>query len=99
MVSLLLLLSALWFELNEHYSQLDGHIIYHIMNAIVQLKQLNCDVEVYYQKLKGLWDEHDALETPYMCICPCSCENGRVNGDRDQRKMHIQFLMGLDKCY
>ncbi|GKC95968.1 cysteine-rich receptor-like protein kinase 8 [Tanacetum coccineum] len=27
------------------------------------------------------------------------CENGRVNGERDQRKKLIQFLMGLDKGY
>nr|GEY48125.1 cysteine-rich RLK (receptor-like protein kinase) 8 [Tanacetum cinerariifolium] len=91
--------SALWLELNEHYSQLDGHRIYQISNDIVQLKQQNCDVEVYYQKLKGYWDEHDALEAPYMCICPCNCENGKTNGDRDQRKRLIQFLMGLDECY
>ncbi|GJX45393.1 cysteine-rich receptor-like protein kinase 8 [Tanacetum coccineum] len=90
---------ALWFELNKHYSQLDGHRFYQISNDIVQLKQQNYDVEVYYQKLKGYWDKHDALEAPYMCICPCNCENGRTNGDRDQRKRLIQFLIGLGECY
>ncbi|GJZ53646.1 cysteine-rich receptor-like protein kinase 8 [Tanacetum coccineum] len=40
-------------------------------------------------------DEHDALEAP----CLCNCENGRNNGDREQRKRLIQFLMGLDECY
>nr|GEZ92249.1 reverse transcriptase [Tanacetum cinerariifolium] len=47
----------------------------------------------------GLWDECDALEAPYMCICACSCENRRVNRERDQRKRtrivkensHIRF--------
>ncbi|GKE31824.1 cysteine-rich receptor-like protein kinase 8 [Tanacetum coccineum] len=91
--------SDLWSELCEHYSQLDGHRIYQLVNDIVQLKQQNCNIEVYYHKLKGLWDEHDALEAPYMCICACNCENGRVNSDRDQRKRLIQFLMGLDESY
>ncbi|GJZ75381.1 cysteine-rich receptor-like protein kinase 8 [Tanacetum coccineum] len=54
---------------------------------------------VYYQKLKGFWDEFDALEAPYVCVCVCNCENGRVNGERDQRKRLIQFLMGLDESY
>ncbi|GKA55250.1 cysteine-rich receptor-like protein kinase 8 [Tanacetum coccineum] len=58
--------SALWKELHEHYSQLDGHIIYQLTNEITQLRQTNCSIEMYYQKLKGLWDEVDALEAPYM---------------------------------
>ncbi|GJV13486.1 cysteine-rich receptor-like protein kinase 8, partial [Tanacetum coccineum] len=56
-------------------------------------------IEVYYHKLKGLWDEHDALEALYLCNCVCNCENGKNNSDREQRKRLIQFLMGLDECY
>ncbi|GJT11907.1 hypothetical protein Tco_0858949 [Tanacetum coccineum] len=44
-------------------------------------------------------DECDALEAPYMCVYACSYENGRVNGEKDQRNRLIQFLMGLDECY
>ncbi|GJW47947.1 ribonuclease H-like domain-containing protein [Tanacetum coccineum] len=56
-------------------------------------------IEVYYHKLKGLWDELDALEAPYNCTCKCVCENGKTNGEREQRKRLIQFLMGLDESY
>nr|GEU76510.1 cysteine-rich RLK (receptor-like protein kinase) 8 [Tanacetum cinerariifolium] len=38
--------SALWQELQEHYSQLDGHIIYQLTNEITQLKQTICSVEM-----------------------------------------------------
>ncbi|PWA85644.1 reverse transcriptase, RNA-dependent DNA polymerase, Gag-polypeptide of LTR copia-type [Artemisia annua] len=79
--------SNLWKELQEHYSQLDGHRIYQLTHDLVQLKQNNTAIE------------YDSLEAPYMCICACSCENGRVNGERDHRKRLIQFLMGLDECY
>ncbi|XP_071713065.1 uncharacterized protein [Rutidosis leptorrhynchoides] len=81
--------SNLWKELQEHYSQLDGHNIYQLANEISQLKQGNCTVEIYYQKLKGYWDELDALEAPYMCTCTCNCENGEVNGEMEQRKWLI----------
>ncbi|XP_071688874.1 uncharacterized protein [Rutidosis leptorrhynchoides] len=91
--------SKLWHELQEHYSQIDGHRIYQLANDISQLKQNNCTIEVYYHKLKGLYDETDALEAPYMCNCLCTCENGRLNGAGDQRKRLIQFLMGLDESY
>nr|GEV86864.1 cysteine-rich RLK (receptor-like protein kinase) 8 [Tanacetum cinerariifolium] len=54
---------------------------------------------MYYQKLKGLWDVFDALKAPYLCLCVCSFEIGRINGEMDQRKRLIQLLMGLDECY
>ncbi|GJX76021.1 cysteine-rich receptor-like protein kinase 8 [Tanacetum coccineum] len=91
--------SALWSELQEHYSQLDCHRIYQLANEIVELKQSNCTIEVYYHKLKGLWDELDATEAPYACTCKCTCENEKENGEREQRKRLVQFLMGLDDCY
>ncbi|XP_071719339.1 uncharacterized protein [Rutidosis leptorrhynchoides] len=45
------------------------------------------------------WDEIDAIEAPYVCTCVCTCENGKLNIERDQRKRLMQFLMGLDECY
>ncbi|XP_071729287.1 uncharacterized protein [Rutidosis leptorrhynchoides] len=89
----------LWDELHEHYAQSDGHRIYQLTHDIAQLKQMNCTIETYYHKLKGYWDEIDALEAPYVCTCLCNCENGKLNGESDQRKRLMQFLMGLDKCY
>nr|GEV85281.1 cysteine-rich RLK (receptor-like protein kinase) 8 [Tanacetum cinerariifolium] len=71
--------SELWAKLYEHYAQLDGYKMYQLVNDIVDLKQQNCNIEVYYHKLKGLWDEHDALESPYLCHCVCNCENGKNN--------------------
>ncbi|GJW59835.1 cysteine-rich receptor-like protein kinase 8, partial [Tanacetum coccineum] len=44
-------------------------------------------------------DELDALEAPYACTCKCDCENGKTNGEREQRKRLIQFLIGLDDSY
>ncbi|GKD79471.1 cysteine-rich receptor-like protein kinase 8 [Tanacetum coccineum] len=91
--------SALWNKLDEHYSQLDGHKIYQVTNDIINHKQNNTAIELYYHKLKGLWDELDALEAPYACLCRCDCVNGRTNGEREQRKRLIQLLMGLDESY
>ncbi|GJW87672.1 hypothetical protein Tco_0163012, partial [Tanacetum coccineum] len=87
-------------EIARALLSLDGTSrIYQLANEIVELKQSNCTIEVYYHKLKGLWDEIDAIEAPYACSCKCTCENGKENGEREQRKRLIQFLMGLDECY
>ncbi|GKF11808.1 hypothetical protein Tco_0049734 [Tanacetum coccineum] len=88
-----------WLELQEHYAQIDGHRIFQLTNDIVQLKQIDCTMEVYYHKLKGLWDEFDALEASYLCTCVCDCDNGKENGEIDQRKRLVQFLMRLDESY
>ncbi|GJX95651.1 cysteine-rich receptor-like protein kinase 8 [Tanacetum coccineum] len=53
-------------ELRAIWERNNDMLISWILNT---LKQENCSVEVYYHKLKGFWDEYDALEAPYMCIC------------------------------
>ncbi|GKD87722.1 hypothetical protein Tco_1358876 [Tanacetum coccineum] len=73
--------------------------IYQLANAIVDLKQSNFTIEVYYYKLKGPWDEMDEIKAPYACTCKCVCNNGKENGEREQRKRQVQFSMGLDECY
>ncbi|GJU47010.1 retrovirus-related pol polyprotein from transposon TNT 1-94 [Tanacetum coccineum] len=87
---------ALWNELHEHYSQLDGHRIYQLANEIVNLKQSDCTIEVYYLKLKGLWDEMDAIETPYACTCKCVCEKGKENGERQEEKQRDTYKHPLN---
>ncbi|GJT26796.1 cysteine-rich receptor-like protein kinase 8 [Tanacetum coccineum] len=90
------LIRALWERNND---MIISWILNIVVDQIVQLKQIDCTVEVYYHKLKGLWDEFDALEASYLCTCVCNCENGKENGERDQRKRLMQFLMGLDESY
>lgn len=89
---------SFWNKLHENYSQLDGHRIYQTANEIVEFKKSNCTIEVYYHKLKGIWNELDAIEAPYACTCKCVCENGKENDEKEQMKRLIPFLMGLDDC-
>ncbi|GJY68823.1 hypothetical protein Tco_0471805, partial [Tanacetum coccineum] len=69
------------------------------------LKSMDVQAWSAIGECRSLWerandmDEVDALEAPYACVCPCDCINGRNNGERDQRKRFIQFLMGLDENY
>ncbi|GJV63666.1 hypothetical protein Tco_1474494 [Tanacetum coccineum] len=50
--------SKLWLKLEELYAQIDSHRSYQLSNDIVQLKQTECTIKVYYQKIKGLWGGH-----------------------------------------
>nr|GEV07763.1 hypothetical protein [Tanacetum cinerariifolium] len=66
------------------------------LNAKNKMKFMNIMLKLM---LKGLWDEFDALEAPYLCTCVCDCENGKENSERDQMNRLIQFLMGLDDSF
>ncbi|GJW66052.1 putative reverse transcriptase, RNA-dependent DNA polymerase, LTR copia-type gag-polypeptide [Tanacetum coccineum] len=53
--------------LNTVSEHIDVHMIYQIANEIVELKKSNYTIEVYYHKLKGLWDKIYAIEASYAC--------------------------------
>ncbi|GJZ31566.1 cysteine-rich receptor-like protein kinase 8 [Tanacetum coccineum] len=59
-------------------------------NEIVHLKQMNCSVEVFYHKLKGLWDELDALEAPYNCTCKFAKAYSMLRHEEKQREVPKQ---------
>ena len=61
------------------------------MKDIHSLEQGNKSVEVYFHKLKGLWDEYTVLEP----TVPCSCGSQKTQVDREQKRKLLQFLMGL----
>nr|GEX76749.1 retrovirus-related Pol polyprotein from transposon TNT 1-94 [Tanacetum cinerariifolium] len=63
-------LKAYWERANDMLiSWILNTVSEQIANEIVELKQSNCTIDVYYHKLKGLWDEIDAIEFPYACTC------------------------------
>nr|GEU60519.1 UBN2_3 domain-containing protein [Tanacetum cinerariifolium] len=87
-------LRALWERTNDM-------IISWILNTFAE--QISNSLN-FFNTAAGLWNESQEHysqldEAPYMCVYACSYENGIVNGERDQRKRLVQFLMGLDECY
>lgn len=64
--------ASVWNELNERFSGINGHRIFEIQKDIHKLEQENMSVDLYYHKLKGLWDEFAALEVVPKCICGAS---------------------------
>ncbi|GKD98718.1 cysteine-rich receptor-like protein kinase 8 [Tanacetum coccineum] len=51
---------------------------------------MNCSVEVFYHKLKGLWDELDALEAPYNCTCKFTKAYSMLRHEEKQREVPKQ---------
>lgn len=81
----------IWNELRERFSGTNGHRIYQILKDTHALEQGNNSVEVYFHKLKGLWDEYEVLEPVVSCVCGAH----KLQVERDQKRKLLQFLMGL----
>lgn len=89
----------LWEELHEQFSSVSGHRVYQVMKDIHALEHGDTSVEIYYHKLKNLWDEFVALEPTIVCKCGCKCGSHRLQEEKEQKKRLLQFLMGLNDSF
>lgn len=83
--------SEVWKELHERFSGVNGHRIFQVLKDIHSLEWGTKSVEVYFHKLKGLWDEYSVLEPTVNCVCGAQ----KIQVGRDQKMKLLQFLMGL----
>ncbi|XP_074342122.1 uncharacterized protein LOC141679549 [Apium graveolens] len=83
--------SEVWNELSERFSSVNGHRIFQILKDTHSLDQGNKSVEVYFHKLKSLWDEYSVLEPAVTSVCGAH----KFLLERDQKRKLLQFLMGL----
>lgn len=72
----------------RHGRGIDGHRIYEIEKDLHKLEQETVSVEMYYHKLKGLWDEYSALEIA-----------SKAQDEQEQRRKLMQLLMGLHDSF
>ena len=57
-------------------------------------------IEDYFTKIKGFWNELDALDPIVVCTCSgCECQLIQKTTKSQQRSRVIQFLMKLDPKY
>ncbi|XP_074363575.1 uncharacterized protein LOC141704161 [Apium graveolens] len=83
--------SEVWQKLHGRFSGVNEHIIFQVLKDIHSIEQGNNFVEVYFHKLKGLWDEYSVLEPIVNCVCGAH----KIQVQRDQKRKLFQFLTGL----
>ena len=81
--------------MKERFSRINSVHLFHVEEGIHDCKQDNRTIGAYYTKLKGLWDERDALCS--IPTCTCSTEKEVLQFQQSQRTM--KFLMGLNEAY
>lgn len=76
------LAQEVWEELHEQFSSVNGHRVYQVLKDTHTLEQGNKSVELYYHKLKNLWDEYIALVQIVACKCKCIFGSHKLQEDR-----------------
>lgn len=85
----------MWLELKERFSHTNTVLLFQIESAIHECKKGTSSVTTYFNKLKSLWDEKDALCGFPPCTCALVTE---IKNFMDTQKT-MQFLMGLDEDF
>ncbi|KAM1078563.1 hypothetical protein ACFX15_025113 [Malus domestica] len=84
-----------WDDIRERFSQQNVSRLFEIQRELARLTQSQQPINVYFTKLKGLWDEMDSYQT----LKPCSCGAVQSNNEQVERTKVLQILMGLDDSY
>ena len=90
--------SAIWSDLKVRFHQRNGPHIFNLRKELMNLKQENQSVSIYFTKLKTIWEEL----TNYRPTCTChGCTCGGVKKIQDHYHMEyiMSFLMGLSDSY
>lgn len=92
---------AIWEELEQRFGQSFSAQFFTIQEALSKTSQApDMTIEDYFTKIKGLWDELDALDPIASCTCSgCECQLTLKTTKSQQRGRVIQFLMKLDPKY
>ncbi|GJX52330.1 ribonuclease H-like domain-containing protein [Tanacetum coccineum] len=66
--------TSMWKELESTYDNVDGSMIFNLLQKISCIKQGGSSVADYYHRLNSLWREFDALTKLHSCTCDANKE-------------------------
>ena len=87
-----------WDALEHRFGQSSSARLFHIEKELSKIVQTtNMTIEEFYTKIKGGWDELDALDPIAACSCNgCECELTKKAKKSQQSRRLVQFLMKLN---
>ncbi|XP_047259414.1 uncharacterized protein LOC124891894 [Capsicum annuum] len=83
-----------WEDLFERFNKVDSSRTLNLHKEIATLTQGTDSVSVYFSKLKGLWEDFEALVPT-----PCNCDKSNEFVLHLHKLKLFQFLMGLNDSY
>ncbi|XP_010451106.1 PREDICTED: uncharacterized protein LOC104733201 [Camelina sativa] len=89
--------NSMWASLQRRFFVSDDTRIHQLHSDIAACKQNGDEVEVYFSKLRIMWDDLADFEKGFTCCCTTANCESMVNYEKMREKLRVhQFLMGLD---
>ncbi|CAA0836121.1 Unknown protein, partial [Striga hermonthica] len=90
----------IWKDLEERFGKESAPKAYELKRNLTLTRQEKMSVSAYYTKMKGLWDEIDAVFSAPRCSCgKCTCGMPKLFAEKVERERVYEFLMGLDDTF
>ena len=87
----------MWGSLQRRFSMTDDTRIHQLHSEIASCKQNGDAVEVYFGKLKVMWDDLADFDKGFSCCCGNPECEAVMKYEKKEEKIRVhQFLMGLD---
>ena len=88
----------IWLDLRDRFQQKNGPRIFQLRRELMNLRQEQSSVSIYFTKLKTVWEELSNYRP--NCSCgKCSCGGVKNLNDHHQMEYIMSFLMGLDDSF
>ena len=93
--------NEVWDELEHQFGQSSSAKLFHIEEELSKIVQtLDMTIEEFYTRIKGIWDELDALDPIAACSCSgCECELTKKATKSQHSRRLVQFSMKLNNKY
>ncbi|KAL5556239.1 hypothetical protein UlMin_038475 [Ulmus minor] len=88
----------IWLDLKDRFQQKNGPRIFQLRRELMNLRQDQNSVSIYFTKLKTIWEELSNYRS--NCSCgKCSCGGVKHLNEHHQMEHIMSFLMGLDDSF
>lgn len=90
--------AIIWDDLKERFQQSNGLRIFQLRHDLLNLRQDQDSISIYFTKLKALWEEINNFRP--MCSCGrCNCDGARKIDTYFQIDYIMTVLMGLNDSF
>ncbi|KAA8536734.1 hypothetical protein F0562_029212 [Nyssa sinensis] len=88
----------IWLDLRDRFQQRNGPRIFQLKRELMNLRQEQSSVSIYFTKVKTIWEELSNYRP--NCSCgKCYCGGVKNLNDYHQTEYIMSFLMGLDDSF
>jgi len=87
--------AEVWLDHNEQFSQENLSCIFELKRGIVEHRQQQQFIAVYYTTLKSFWDELGS----YNNLSTCNCASLKQNEEMEDQEQILKFLIRLNDRY